>query len=459
MFSRRREARKRLDAGPRVRAGWRRFEFPAMAFFSSRAEAKPAPSAAETILARHPKPTLGERIVEHRGGIIFSVFLHLLAASIWFGRQYNKPRPATSSAAPPVSLAPPSLETRHDFPGAPRTPGGGGVGGALAGGGASVPDFPREALAQDFAEAMAALAGPQPGESGASGGEKGSGNSAEPPSNASLGTSSIPGGLSPKIPGGQRLPSENIAVAIERMTLAENVSAAEVVIAEASPENASAEGVVFLPPAEAPELLWDIDRPEADDDKRGELLLEPQRLPISDSDQRLLESAREAMLEREARLAQKVAAAAMETAYRRLESKGRELNLKNDGAKNGISRRLELRGVPEGLLERVLFKNGMEILHAHLDANFRSNSPIGSAVTDEGVYAAAPVTREGIYEVVNISPRALAKIASLEEEYIRAQRLDPNKTQLVSVTYGVANLGGNKGYDLVILQAEHRSLE
>jgi hypothetical protein len=180
---------------------------------------------------------------------------------------------------------------------------------------------------------------------------------------------------------------------------------------------------------------------------------------LSEADRRLLASAREAMKADEEKLAKRIAEANMETMHRTLESKARELNLSSNGAKDGVARSLELRGFAPELMNRVLFKNGMEVLHTHLEPGFQSSSPIGSAVTDQGVYAAQPVTQAGIYEVVTISPKAMGKIAQLEEDYLKFHRLDPKKTQMISVKYGIGNLGGNKGYDLIILEAEHRELD
>lgn len=147
-----------------------------------------------------------------------------------------------------------------------------------------------------------------------------------------------------------------------------------------------------------------------------------------------------------------------ESEKRMMISKARQLDLVSGGAEDGVARRLELRGVSKEVLDRVLAKNGIEILYKDLPAGYQPASPIGAVATDEGTFYAQPVKEAGVYEIMSISPKAYARIARLESDYLRERGLDPARTQFVSVAYGVVLLPGNQGYDLQIVEAQIRTL-
>jgi len=181
--------------------------------------------------------------------------------------------------------------------------------------------------------------------------------------------------------------------------------------------------------------------------------------PLTDSQKRLLEfDAKAELKEREMiqdyqRLSQARAGWAIER------TRGRDLGHVANNGDHTVVRHLEFRGVPEDILSRVLEKNGIDILYMHLDKSTKTNSPIGSASTDGGEYYAQPALKPGFYEVINISPKTEARIAALEDEYLRSRQLDPLKTMMIMVKYGIANMGNTRGWELVILEAKYQRVD
>lgn len=310
------------------------------------------------------RPTLGERVVEARGGIIFSVALHIVLATFLLSNAWKRPNPYRQ----------PSEIVRVRFQ--------------------------------------------------------------EPPPEAPPPVPAPPLELSPS------------AAATER----HNPDAPSDQPAEAPPSPSDPEVALIAPESAAP--------PE-----KG---LQPELAPDEASDQQslsaeeiaFLQAARQQREKREQKLEMEASRLSREMLNRNFESRAREWLADSGGAKDGVIRRLELTGYNDDIVERVLFKNGMEILYQHISAGEATGgAPIGSVTTSAGTYTAGSVARSGVYEIVRFSDKAFQRIAQLERQYMARYRLDPKKTRMISVIYGISNLGGNKGYDLVILKAEHQVIE
>jgi hypothetical protein len=149
----------------------------------------------------------------------------------------------------------------------------------------------------------------------------------------------------------------------------------------------------------------------------------------------------------------------VEADKRYMESRARALSFRSSGAEDGVVRRLDLRGVPQEKLERVLNRHGITMREMRIEAPVLNRSPLSSVETDAGEYHTQEMVAPGYYEVFQMSDMTFATIARLENEFMRRHRLDPLKTKWVSVTFSVQYVGGTLGYDLVITDAEYERIE
>ncbi|MFH0792986.1 MAG: cell envelope integrity protein TolA [bacterium] len=122
---------------------------------------------------------------------------------------------------------------------------------------------------------------------------------------------------------------------------------------------------------------------------------------------------------------------------------------KTEGSLRGAVRTLELKDQPEEVVNKVLQRYKIKIFVQYVDRPDSYNFLNSASTQHETYYRRAG---SGLSEVFQISPEAVAKMASLETEEIRRRGLDPQKTRVVETVFGIVQVGSD--YDLGVLRMQ-----
>lgn len=115
-----------------------------------------------------------------------------------------------------------------------------------------------------------------------------------------------------------------------------------------------------------------------------------------------------------------------------------------DGLREGVIRELDTSGVAPDIVDHVLSRYGIQILVKYLDGTESTNGFLNRAKTMGGTYYNKSGT--GHFQVFSFSQVAVAKMVRLEREAIVRRGLDPTRTRVQEVRYGIISTGG--GFDL-----------
>ncbi len=127
-----------------------------------------------------------------------------------------------------------------------------------------------------------------------------------------------------------------------------------------------------------------------------------------------------------------------------VELQARKWMSSTDGLREGVIRELDTSGVAPDIADRVLSRYGIEILVKYLDGTETGNGFLNRAKTMGGTYYNQSGT--GHYQVFSFSQVAVAQMVLLEREAIVRRGLDPTRTRVQEVRYGIISTGG--GFDL-----------
>lgn len=127
-----------------------------------------------------------------------------------------------------------------------------------------------------------------------------------------------------------------------------------------------------------------------------------------------------------------------------IELEARKWMSSTDGLREGVIRELDTSGVAPDIADRVLSKYGIQILIKYLDGTESGNGFLNRAKTMGGTYYNKSGT--GHFQVFSFSQVAVAKMVRLEREAIIRRGLDPTRTRVQEVRYGIISTGG--GFDL-----------
>jgi hypothetical protein len=118
-----------------------------------------------------------------------------------------------------------------------------------------------------------------------------------------------------------------------------------------------------------------------------------------------------------------------------VESAGREFLLNSDGGRAGIIRTIDVGDFPESVLVPVLGRYGITIEYRYVEPDPAARTFLNAAVTSEGTFTSTQ--QAGYAEVFVCSPKAVSMMATMETQAIMARGLDPGRTRVRSVTFGI----------------------
>ncbi len=117
-----------------------------------------------------------------------------------------------------------------------------------------------------------------------------------------------------------------------------------------------------------------------------------------------------------------------------------------DGAKEGVVRSLEISDVGGEVADRVLDRYGIKIMVEYMDGKPKGYSFLNQAQTAGGTYFNR--SGQGVFQVFSYSQAAVAKMMQLEVAELQRRGMDPARTRVIEVHYGIVQT--TAGYDLGI---------
>ncbi len=122
-----------------------------------------------------------------------------------------------------------------------------------------------------------------------------------------------------------------------------------------------------------------------------------------------------------------------------------------------VIREINFEGWPKQVVDEVMAKYGMRIEERFV-TQFSRNTFVGhAAVASDHYYSVQGNLKPGIYKIFELSPRAVARLAALEEEELRRRGMNPEKTFVRRVVFGIQKVGQNV-YDLGISEMDAQPL-
>jgi hypothetical protein len=133
---------------------------------------------------------------------------------------------------------------------------------------------------------------------------------------------------------------------------------------------------------------------------------------------------------------------------------GRQFMANTDGAAQGALRRLVLSDYPQNVVDRVLKRYDIKITTRYISAG-KASAYLNMAETRQGTYYNQ--SGEGLYDVFELSRKAVAKMVSLEIAEMKRRGFDPNRTRTIEVHFGIVRNGDD--YDLGIIKFKAEQIE
>jgi hypothetical protein len=117
-----------------------------------------------------------------------------------------------------------------------------------------------------------------------------------------------------------------------------------------------------------------------------------------------------------------------------VESAARDFQLSSDGGSAGAIRLLDTSSFPDYIVRPILERHGMTFERRYTRPVHGRNF-LNAAVTDKGTFS--NVSAEGFYDVLALSPKALAIMAAREQMAMRERGYDPRYTRVIKITFGI----------------------
>jgi hypothetical protein len=134
--------------------------------------------------------------------------------------------------------------------------------------------------------------------------------------------------------------------------------------------------------------------------------------------------------------------------------RGRKFMASTEGIEDGAARRLVLSDYPQSIVDRILERYNIRISIRYISAD-KASTYLNLAETRKGTYYSRPGS--GIYEVFQLSRKAVTKMVGLEIEEMKRRGLDPNRTRVIEVHFGIVKRGDD--YDLGIMKFKAEEIE
>lgn len=111
----------------------------------------------------------------------------------------------------------------------------------------------------------------------------------------------------------------------------------------------------------------------------------------------------------------------------------------------GAERQLEMEGFSPEITNQIMNRYDMRIETKRMKGS--TQNFLSSASGSSGTYFTGSEVPDGIYEVWQLSRKAVSKMAHLEEEAIKAKGMNPEKTRVKKIVYGIVRTSDG-GHDL-----------
>lgn len=134
-----------------------------------------------------------------------------------------------------------------------------------------------------------------------------------------------------------------------------------------------------------------------------------------------------------------------------IESAGREFLLNTDGGKAGVIRTFDFKGYPPEAIKPVLTRYGIRVEYKHVNPDKNARQFLNSATFEDGTFT--NVQREGYYEVLVFSPKAVALMATKEMTALYARGYEPRDARVRKIVFGIVQ-GREDEFDLDVIDME-----
>lgn len=148
----------------------------------------------------------------------------------------------------------------------------------------------------------------------------------------------------------------------------------------------------------------------------------------------------------------------LEVARLEMKVKARKYHISTDGARTGAIRSLDVAGMPEDIVRQVFHQYDIRIERHVTPSSSAAGQPsfLNMARTDEGVYRSAPAS--GPQDVFVLTPSAIAQLSRLEREGIQERGLDPLRTRVREIHFGIIKNARNE-WDLGVIFLDAEEVE
>jgi hypothetical protein len=135
-------------------------------------------------------------------------------------------------------------------------------------------------------------------------------------------------------------------------------------------------------------------------------------------------------------------------------AKGAKADFDSEGADQGTIRILDVGDIPEKILDEVFRKYNIRIVQKYIEGE-NNIEFLNKVKTRNKTFLSQKGT--GYYEVFEIPPQAMKKMTLLEQAEMQKKGLDPNKTRVAKIVFGIVENEGN--HDLGVTDFEFQELE
>ncbi len=111
----------------------------------------------------------------------------------------------------------------------------------------------------------------------------------------------------------------------------------------------------------------------------------------------------------------------------------------------GAVRELDLDGYPEAVVEDIMQRYKLKVVTRHIDGGGRGQNFLSSASRGENerYFGGGPVP-SGVYEIFQLSRDSVAVMSRLEEDALKKRGMEPLKSRVVKIVFGIVKEGKEK---------------
>lgn len=131
-------------------------------------------------------------------------------------------------------------------------------------------------------------------------------------------------------------------------------------------------------------------------------------------------------------------------------SAAKDFELSSDGGMEGAIRTLNIDGFPQEIVDEVFQRYDIIYERRHIKASPGRNF-LNAATTGSGTYR--NVAKEGFFNVMTLSPKAMSFMVKLEVEALQARGFEPRNTRVRKIIFGIVKDKHNR-FDLGVIDLE-----